>query len=178
MGLAAGVMVFVSTLLILRVFGLVRLITMPTGGMAPGVLPGDHVLTEGFSYLSRKPRRGDIAVFRAEGIPQLAAGFYYTKRIAGEPGDHVQISAGKLYINDQHVVLSNAAGEISYFLPRAAERMSPQTDVTVPAGQYYVLGDTSTNSFDSRFWGFLPANNIVGRIAFCYWPPKRLGAVK
>ena len=171
-------MVLMSTLLLLRVFGLIRLITWPTSSMAPAVLPGDHVMTEGFSFLSRKPRRGDIAAFKANGIRALRVGDIYVKRIAGEPGEHVQISAGKLYVNDQRVVLSNALGEILYPLPPGAERMSPQTDVTVPAGQYYVLGDNSINSSDSRFWGFVPANNILGRVAFCYWPPKRVGAVK
>jgi signal peptidase I len=174
-GLAVGVM---ATFALLRVFGLIRPFNVPTTAMSPAASPGDHVLAEGFSYLSGKPRRGDIVVFRAQGIPQLTAGFYYTKRIAGEPGDHVQIFAGKLYINDQRVVLSNGLGEILYPLPQGAERMSPQTDVIVPAGHYYVLGDNSTNSSDSRFWGCLPANNIVGRVAFCYWPPKRVSTVK
>jgi signal peptidase I len=48
----------------------------------------------------------------------------------------------------------------------------------VPAGRYFVLGDNSTNSLDSRFWGTLPRENIKGRIFFCFWPPARMGAVK
>jgi signal peptidase I len=102
----------------------------------------------------------------------------YVKRVAGEPGDHLRISGGNLFINDKQVVLSNALGEITYQFPDRASGMPPQTDLTVPADQYFVLGDNSTNSFDSRFWGCVPAENILGRIAFCYAPSSRIGGVK
>jgi signal peptidase I len=146
--------------------------------MAPTVSPGDHVMMEGLTFLARKPRRGDVAVFKTDGIPRLPAATVYVKRIVGEPGDRLRISDGKLYINDKHVALSNAAGEIAYRLPAGAESTAPQTDVTVPDGQYYVLGDNSTNSSDSRFWGCVPAKNFMGRIAFCFWPPQKAGAVR
>jgi signal peptidase I len=146
--------------------------------MTPTVSPGDHVLMEGLTFLARKPRRGDVAVFKTDGIARLPAATIYVKRIVGEPGDRLRISDGKLYINDKHVALSNAAGEIAYPLPVGAESMASQTDVTVPDGQYYVLGDNSSNSSDSRFWGCVPAKNIMGRIAFCYWPPRKAGVVR
>ncbi len=146
--------------------------------MAPTITSGDHVIMEGFTFLARKPRRGDVAVFKSDGIAQLLPATLYVKRVAGEPGDRLRIVDGKLYINDQHVALSNAVGEIEYFPPAGLEKMAPQTNVTVPAGQYYVLGDNSTNSSDSRFWGFVPAKHIMGRIAFCYWPLNRVGGVR
>lgn len=146
--------------------------------MSPAVSPGDQVFMEGLSYLARKPRRGEIAVFNTKGIAMLPQDQIYLKRIVGEPGDHLRISDGKAYINDKKMVLSNAAGEITYFAPQGPMSSGPSIDVTVPAGNYYVIGDNSTNSFDSRHWGFLPAQNIKGRIVLCYWPPQRAGGVK
>jgi signal peptidase I len=135
-------------------------------------------MMEGISYLSRQPRRGDIVVFRTDGIASLSPGTIYLKRVTGESGDHVKFSGGKLFVNDKQVSLSNAVGEIVYDLPEGAASLSPQTDVTVPIGCYFVVGDNSTNSFDSRFWGSVPRRNIIGRVGFCYWPSGRIGRVK
>ena len=176
LGILGGVAV--AALLILRVFGLARPFSVPTGAMSPTISPGDHVLMEGVTFLVRKPRRGEVIVFKTDSIASLPAGQFWIKRVAGVPGDRLGISGGKLYINDKHVALSNEVGEISYLLPTGAERMAPLTNVTVPIGLYYVLGDNATNSYDSRFWGFVPAKNILGRVAFCYWPSERVGGVR
>jgi len=135
-------------------------------------------MTEGMTFLVRKPRRGEIVVFRTDGVASLPPAQLYVKRVAGEPGDHLRISEGKLFINDKQVSLSNAVGEIVYDLPPGADRFLPKTDLTVPDDCYFVLGDNSINSLDSRFWGSVPRGNIIGRVSFCYWPPERAGAVK
>jgi signal peptidase I len=177
-GLGVVVGVFLAAPVVLQVVGLIRAFSVPNTAMAPTISPGDYVMMEGFTFLVRKPRRGDIVVFKTDGIASLPASPLYVKRIAGEPRDRLRISEGKLYINDKHVALSNAVGEIAYLLPVGGKRLLPQTDVTVPDGQYYVLGDNSTNSLDSRYWGFVPADNMKGRVAFCFWPRPRAGAVK
>ena len=146
--------------------------------MTPAISAGDHVIMEGMTFLARKPRRGDIVVFKSGGIASLPPATLYVKRVAGEPGDHLRISEGKLFVNEKQVALSNARGEIAYELPPLAERFSPKTDVIVPEGRYFVLGDNSTNSLDSRFWGTVPRDSILGRISFCYWPLQRVGGVK
>src|SRR5690348_4132479 len=84
-------------LIILRLCGLLRPFSVPTGAMTPAVSPGDHIMMEGFTFLRRQPCRGDIIVFKTDGIAMLPPGQFYVKRIAGEPGDHVQISEGKLF---------------------------------------------------------------------------------
>lgn len=167
----------IGVLIILRLCGMVRPFHVPTGAMAPAVSPGDHVFMEGLSYLGHKPRRGDIVVFRTDGIASLPEDTIYVKRVAGEPGDHLRISDGNLFINEKPVTLSNELGRISY-LPSSHFAAPPNTNVTVAAGNYFVLGDNSTNSSDSRYWGSLPAQNVMGRICFCYWPPQRIGFVK
>lgn len=166
-----------AALFILRTCGLLRPFAVPTGGMAPAVSPGDHVFVEGITYLFRQPRRGDIVVFNTDGLNEtlVPPGNFWLKRVAGEPGDHVRISRGQLFINDQPVGLTNRAGGITF---AAAGTFGVSAEMTVPKGSYFVLGDNSTNSLDSRFWGSLPRGNIIGRVAVCYWPPPRVAAVK
>jgi len=150
--------------------------------MAPAVSPGDHVFMEGVSFFFSKPKRGDIVVFKVDQIKMMTTqppGTLYMKRVAGLPGERVRITDGKLYINDQPVVLKNKAGEIPY-VTMTAGRFLPEQDVTitVPDAHYFFLGDASTNSYDSRFWGCVPATEIQGQIAFCYWPPSNVGLIK
>lgn len=167
-----------NVFILLRVCGLVRPFFVPTVTMTPAISAGDRVMTEGITYLSRKPRRGEIVVFITDGIPTLPSGSFYVKRVAGEPGDRVRISGGKLFINEKQVPPTNPAQEIAEGLPSEAMPLSPPTDLTVPSGCYFVLGDNSRNSADSRYWGCVPRNNIVGRVSFCFWPPNRFGRVK
>jgi signal peptidase I len=168
----------IIALIVLRLCGLIWPFSVPTGAMTPAVSSGDHIVMEGMTYHSREPRRGDVAVFRTDGIPSLPPRTFYVKRVVGEPGERVRFAGGKLLVNDKQVSLSNAEGEIVYEMPQSATTMFPQSEVTVPAGSYFVVGDNSTNSFDSRCWGCVPRKNILGRVSFCYWPPGRIGRVK
>ena len=135
-------------------------------------------MMERLTFRSRRPRRGDVVCFKTDGIQGLPQAQVYVKRVAGEPGEHLQIADGKLNINGRYIVLSNASGAISYFLPPLAGPPPAQTDLVVPKDCYFLLGDNSRNSLDSRFYGSVPRGNILGRISFCYWPPHRVGKVK
>ncbi len=174
-GMVNGLLI--AGLFALRVFGLLRPFSVSTGAMAPTVSAGDHVLMEGLSFLGRKPRRGDIVVFETTGIQGPPPGQFYLKRVAGEPGEHVQISADILYVNGRQTVLSNKLGEIVY-RQRSGFISGSNVDLVVPRGEYFVLGDNSTNSYDSRYFGCVPARKIVGRICFCLWPADRIGTVR
>jgi signal peptidase I len=170
--------VFGVAILVLRETEMIRPFSVPTSGMSPAVVPGDHIMMDGLTFLRREPRKGDIIVFATEGIPDLPQGSIYQKRVAGEPGENVRLADDKLFVNGTQVTLKNRFGEIAYILPPTMVRFAPNTNVTVPAGQYFVLGDNSTNSSDSRIWGCVPRTNVMGRVAFCYWPPKRVGMVR
>jgi signal peptidase I len=166
-----------TAVIVLRLCGLICPFYIPTGAMAPAVSAGDSIMMENVSFHFRQPRRGDIVVFKTDGIVPVSP-TRYIKRIAGEPGEHVQISGGELFINGTELSLSNAAGKIVYDSPSMPGSWTWQTNIVVPRGCYFVLGDNSTNSYDSRFWGSLPRENIIGRVSFCFWPPDRAGGVK
>ena len=123
-------------------------------------------------------------MFRTKGLPDLPQGQVWIKRIAGLPGERVRMANGALYVNGVVVSLRNTQGEIAYAtLPwlRNNGSMAGLEDsegVPVPEGQYFVLGDNSANSFDSRSWGFLPTEQIVGRGCFRYYPLHRLGFIR
>jgi signal peptidase I len=169
----------VVVLLVVWTSGLVRPLHVTAGSMAPAIRPGDHVVMDAVAFFARAPQRGDIVVFRAVSMPPFEDGVMYPKRVVGLPGDRLRLAAGKLHVNGAPLALTNWTGEIRYVpLPGSKYLASGNDTLTVPAGHYFVLGDNSANSLDSRSAGFLPRKRIMGRIWFCYWPPGRAGSVR
>jgi signal peptidase I len=148
--------------------------------MAPAVISGDHIYVEGVTYLFRKPVRGDLVAFTNEGLQlEQKPGIVYLKRVVGLPGERIRISGETLYVNEKAVDLDNCAGRIKYsLLPYSRYPSNPDEIFTVPAGEYYLLGDNAEHSMDSRHWGGVPQKNILGRAVFRYWPSSRIGGMK
>ena len=162
----SGLFYLVATL------GFVRLYGLPTAAMEPAVKMGDRFVVERISGNSWHPSRGVIITFKSDGLPGLAPGSVHIKRVIGLPGEQIKISDGKLFINGALTVLSNVNGPISSQLPPVGG--SP-VDQKIPAGHYFVVGDNSTNSLDSRSWGMLPQTNITGRAVYRYFPVQSMG---
>jgi signal peptidase I len=97
------------------------------------------------------------------------------KRIIGEPGEHLRVVDGKLFINDREETVRSAFGPIAIIAPYS---QSLQTDLVIPRGQYFVIGDNAINSYDSRHFGPIPAENIKGRVVFRYRPIDRMGVLR
>jgi signal peptidase I len=162
--------------------------TVQAGGqlLAFDVLAGDMLFVDRFSYHFVRPKVGSGFVFRTRNIAGLQDGTaeadsYFIKRLVGVPGDTLEIRQPVLYRNGQPIT-----GASSF------EKEFKQTDgypgytnigslsagetVTVPADNYFACGDNSSNSKDSRYWGFVPAKAVVGRPLFVYYPfTRRLG---
>lgn len=181
---------------LLRSF-LVEPFRIPSGSMLPSLLIGDFILVNKYAYgvrlpvINKKvldvgaPRRGDVMVFRFPGDPSLN----YIKRVVGLPGDHVVYKDKKLYVNNtlmEQTALDgysySESGERHTALRRLQEKLDGVAhdilladgldrmpkDITVPPGQYFVMGDNRDRSNDSRYWGTVPERNIVGK-AFMIW---------
>lgn len=151
---------------------------------------GDHVFVDKFTYRIHAPKRGDIVVFRTDKIAALVGSSraaYYMKRIVGLPGERVSLKPPFLYINGQRVteppileaIQNRERGYSGYVLPSTyppAKYLHDETDsVQLGDDEYFVLGDNSTSSLDSRFWGPLQRRSIVGHVTKIYWPWDRIG---
>lgn len=144
---------------------------------------GDQVFVDKFSYNFVKPRRGDVFVFRTDNIfgirsdPETGAPFFI-KRLAGVPGDSLRVEPPSLYVNGEVApgfgfkrVMDRVAGYLGYSNPANATYLnSPKAMFHLPDHSYFAMGDNSFNSSDSRYWGPVPEENLVGRGLFVYWP--------
>src|SRR2546430_4987057 len=145
---------------------------------------GDQVFVDKLSYNFVKPHRGNVFVFRTKHIPAIpedpeTGAPFYIKRLAGLPGDTLRIEPPKLYINGKTAegfgfarVMSAKAPYAGYALGRDY-LAAPNSTYAVPAHGYFAMGDNSYNSYDSRYWGPVPEENLVGRGLFVYWPFNR-----
>jgi signal peptidase I len=141
---------------------------IPSGSMERTLLVGDHLLMSRLGYeaelpmtplhmrLWRDPHRQQIIVFRAPlpGTPD------YIKRLIGLPGDELEIREGVVSINGMPLKEPYRADP-----PNPTDNYGP---VTVPAGEYFMMGDNRDDSYDSRYWGFVPRDNIIGTPIMVY----------
>jgi signal peptidase I len=171
--------------MIARTF-IVQAFKIPTGSMEPTLhgdpSRGDRVLVNKFIYSLQKPERGDIIVFKTSNIKGLDHRKDYIKRLVGLPGDTVEIRRGHVYVNDQMLKDPKIFQDIYYTNTELIERSSGKEGqyglrgkkINVPENHYFVLGDNSPVSRDSRYWGFVPAENLIGKAFLTYWPLHRL----
>ena len=180
-GLALGIQAF-----------LVKPYQIPSPSMEPTLVPGERVLVNRLSYtLGGSPSIGDVVVFhpptgadgngRECGVEKLGdqacpqgtdeqSDQNFIKRIVAGPGD-------TLYVEDGHPVVNGEKQEDEpYIRPcQGASACNLQEPIEIPAGHYFMMGDNRGSSDDSRFWGPVPEDWIIGKAFFSYWPPKEIG---
>lgn len=191
-GIAA---VLVSGLFIITF--IVQAFEIPSGSMENTLLIGDHVFVDRLTPASKAPyvgpllayrriRHGDIIVF----LHPAEQGLYVVKRVIGIPGDRIHLRDGVVYRNGEalhepylypdhggpnpyrdNFPAYPAAGDPNVLpeWPLLVREHTQGGDLVVPPGDYFGMGDNRANSLDSRYWGFIPQENIVGRPLFIYW---------
>lgn len=130
--------------------------------MEPNFENGDYLIVDEISYRFREPQRGEVVVFKYPQNPSLR----YIKRVIGLPGETIEIEDGKVIIFNQtgSQVLNESDYLPSYTITPGDLRL------TLAKDEYFVLGDNRISSFDSRRWGPVPRENIIGRVFLRAWP--------
>lgn len=153
-----------------------RLFSISGRSMSPTLEPGDRIVATRFRG---EYHRGDIVVYTAPGLRDPGTTEIFVHRIVGLPGETLRVADGALVINGVRTPLHNRAGEIAYTVESAGSFLrNPEDSVTVPAGCYFLMGDNSEHSFDSRFRGSISAASIFGRASRCVVPLQRAGPLQ
>ena len=183
-GLAIGLALLIQAFI-------VKPYQIPSASMEPTLDIGQRVLVDRVSYHFGDPEIGDIVVFHppegavggapecgvhvnseVEACPQPVdqeSDTNFIKRIVAGPGD-------KLSIKDGHPVVNGVEAEESFINPcRDGNGCSLPRTITIPQNEYFMMGDNRGSSDDSRFWGPVPRDWIIGEAFFTYWPPDRVG---
>ena len=139
---------------------------IPSQSMVPTLQVGDRLLV---NQAVRRFKSGDIVVFKAPQAaqkldPEVKPDQFFVKRVIGQPGQTVRVETGQVYVDNLPLAESYIAEPVTYDM--ADQRVPPQA--------YFVLGDNRNNSFDSHVWGWLPAEQIVGRAYKIYFPFRRV----
>jgi len=193
----ASVQSLVSTVVI-AVFAItfiVQAFQIPSESMETTLLIGDYLLVDKVHYGQshvwdkilpyREIKRGDIVVFRYPLTPEL----HFVKRVIGLPGDHVKLKDRRIYVNGELMHDETYARFTIFDVNRSRDdfpeidrpdNMDPgwlntlpklvhEGELVVPPNEYFVMGDNRDHSLDSRYWGFVPRENVVGRPIVIYW---------
>jgi len=161
---SASILALVIVTIIVQTFGI------PTGSMIPTLNIGNHLMVNKFIYYFRKPERGDVMVFVYPVNPKKD----FIKRLVGLPGEMIQIKDGSVFINGEELRAPQTIAERYYY----NEGMYGEGLIKIPDNTYFVMGDNTKNSKDSRFWGFVPKKNLLGKAFFIYWPLTKMRIIK
>lgn len=171
-----AICVAVILALFIRTF-VVQAFKIPSGSMLPTLLIGDHLLVNKFIYGIRvpftgkilvpikNPKHGDVVVFK---FPKDRS-IDYIKRVVGTPGDTVEIKAKKVFINGKPISDTHAHVSSPTILKANASPRDNFGPILVPKDRIFVMGDNRDNSYDSRFWGFVDQNDVLGKAFILYW---------
>ena len=168
---AQSIVVALILTLIIRTF-VIQAFKIPSGSMRPTLIEGDKLFVNKYIYRFQPPQRGDIIVFKYPQDPKKD----FIKRLVAFENETLEIKDGKIFMEGKALEDPNTFGKFYYY--NHDPFGGPGEKIRVPKDSYYVLGDNSANSTDSRFWGFVPKANLVGKAVFRWWPPRKIGTLR
>lgn len=138
--------------------------------MVPNFQDGDYIITNKLTVRMDNPQRGEVIILQHPQKPSEVL----IKRIIGLPNEHIKVSGGGVYINGQKLD--------EPYLPQGVKTqgelfLAEGEEITIPDDQYFVMGDNRPGSSDSREWGTVKKEQIIGQAWFRYWPPQEFGLI-
>ncbi len=174
----ATLAVAIGTVLALKAY-VINPYRVPSASMEPTLhcaMPGggcearfdERILANRLAYRYRDPKRGEIVVFQTppETARRCGAGGTFVKRIVGLPGEVVSERDGRVYVNGKPLA--------EPYIPRNKRDTRTESWPRIPSRGYFVMGDNRGSSCDSRQWGTVPRENLIGAVVASYWPPSRI----
>lgn len=173
---AESIIIAILLALVIRTF-IVQAFKIPSGSMEDTLAIGDHLLVNKFIYGSkipfsdgriltiREPQRGDVIVFEYPEDPSKD----FIKRVIGVPGDTVEIRNKQVLVNGQVYKNPHEVYKEPGIIPKEMNPRDNRDPITVPANNYFVMGDNRDRSYDSRFWGTVSKEKIKGLAFIKYW---------
>ncbi|MBH8565645.1 signal peptidase I [Nostoc sp. CENA67] len=161
---------------------------IPSGSMEPTLhgtpnqWQADKIIVDKLKYKFSEPQRGDIVVFSpTKELQKENFNDAFIKRVIGLPGETVELKNGKVYINKKPLqedkYLSSEQRTVIDVCTSGQQPPYLAKPETIPPNSYLVLGDNRNSSYDSRCWGFVPSNNIIGRAVLRFWPLNKIGPI-
>jgi signal peptidase I len=173
---AEAIVIAILIAVFIRTF-IVQAFKIPSGSMKPTLEIGDHILVNKLSYGVKvpylrktliptgEPKRGDIAVF----IYPVDPSKDFIKRVIAVGGDVVEIKNKKVFVNDTLLADTYVVHNEEVIFPKSIQPRDNFGPVKIPEGTIFVMGDNRDQSYDSRFWGFVRLEDVIGKAFIIYW---------
>jgi len=162
------IVIILAMVIYLAYLFVASIFTVSGASMEPNFYEREYLLVNKLNTILDQPKRGDVVVFKFPGELEEK----YIKRIIGLPGETVEVKNEEVYINGKKLIEGYLAKDL------ATSQLSAQNKWTLQNGEFFVLGDNRLNSNDSRVWGSLPKEYLIGKISYVVFPFSQIGTIE
>ena len=162
--------VFVGSIFIVTYLFIMQPNQVKGASMEPTFLSGEYIFTSKITYKFRPMQKGDVVIFKSPKNPDIE----YIKRVMGLPGDKVLVQNSEVYINGQQISENYISAKTNLW---EGGFLKEGVTVTIPDGFIFVMGDNRPRSSDSREFGPININSIIGQVFYRYFPSNKIGPI-